>query len=59
MSDSYEGATERGDSSEVAVNVLLVDDQPAKLLTYEAILKGVGANLITAGSAREAHECLL
>src|SRR5262245_11399315 len=41
------------------VNVLLVDDQPAKLLTYGAILQDVGANLITAGSAREAPDCLL
>jgi two-component sensor histidine kinase/DNA-binding response OmpR family regulator len=41
------------------VNVLLVDDQPAKLLTYEAILKDLGENLITANGAREALEHLL
>ena len=41
------------------VNILLVDDQPAKLLTYEAILAELGENLITASSAREALECLL
>ena len=40
-------------------NVLLVDDQPAKLLTYQAILRGVGANLVTANSAREALDALL
>jgi signal transduction histidine kinase len=40
-------------------NVLLVDDQPAKLLTYRAILEGIGANLISAHSAREALDCLL
>ena len=41
------------------VNILLVDDQPAKLLSYEAILRDLGENLITAGSAREALEHLL
>jgi signal transduction histidine kinase len=42
-----------------AVNILVVDDQPAKLLTYETILGELGDNLITAGSATEALECLL
>src|SRR6202045_1168221 len=41
------------------INILLVDDQPAKLLSYEAILQGLGENLIKAGSAREALEHLL
>jgi signal transduction histidine kinase len=41
------------------VNILLVDDQPAKLLSYEAILGQLGENLIKAGSAAEALECLL
>ena len=41
------------------VNVLLVDDQPAKLLAYEAILADLGENLIKASSAREALEHLL
>jgi signal transduction histidine kinase len=41
------------------INILLVDDQPAKLLTYEAILQDLGENLIKAGSAREALEHLL
>jgi CheY-like chemotaxis protein len=41
------------------VNILLVDDQPAKLLTYEAILRDLGENLISANSAREALEHLL
>lgn len=41
------------------VNILLVDDQPAKLLTYEAILRDLGENLISASSAREALEHLL
>jgi PAS domain S-box-containing protein len=41
------------------VNILLVDDQPAKLLSYEAILGELGETLIRAGSAREALERLL
>mgnify|MGYP005814402155 CR=1 FL=1 len=41
------------------VNVLLVDDQPAKLLTYEEILKGLDATLVKASSAREAFQFLL
>ena len=41
------------------VNILMVDDQPAKLLTYEAILKELGENLIKANSAREALDYLL
>lgn len=40
-------------------NILLVDDQPGKLMTYEAILKDLGANLVAASSAREALEQLL
>lgn len=45
--------------SNQAVNVLMVDDQPAKLLTYEAILGELGENLIKATSGREALEILL
>ncbi len=41
------------------VNVLMVDDLPAKLLSYEAILRDLGLNLIQATSAREALEHLL
>src|SRR5438552_18270699 len=41
------------------VNVLLVDDQPAKLLAFEVILQELGENLIKAASAREALEHLL
>ncbi|MES3035602.1 MAG: response regulator [Gemmatimonadota bacterium] len=41
------------------VNILLVDDQPGKLLTYEAILSELGENLIVANSGREALELLL
>jgi PAS domain S-box-containing protein len=42
-----------------SVNILLVDDQPGKLLAYEAILDGVNANLIKATTAEEALTSLL
>src|SRR5437870_10173506 len=41
------------------INVLLVDDQPAKLLAYEVILRELGENIIKTASAREALQCLL
>jgi signal transduction histidine kinase len=41
------------------VNILLVDDQPGKLLTYEAMLDPLGENLLRANSGREALEHLL
>jgi PAS domain S-box-containing protein len=41
------------------VNILLVDDQPAKLLAYEVILKELGENLVPVASGREALEYLL
>jgi PAS domain S-box-containing protein len=41
------------------VNILMVDDQPGKLLSYEAILSELGENLIKANSGREALEHLL
>ncbi len=42
-----------------SVNILLVDDQPAKLVMYDAVLQDLGENLLKAGSAREALDCLL
>jgi len=42
-----------------AVNILLVDDQPGRLLSYEAILKDLGQNLVTARSGLEALERLM
>ena len=41
------------------VNILMVDDHAAKLLAYEAMLEGLGENLIRAASAREALTHLL
>jgi signal transduction histidine kinase len=52
MKNSLVGAEDK-------VNILLVDDQPGKLLGYEVILSELGENLIKAGSANEALEQLL
>lgn len=41
------------------VNILLVDDQPGKLLSYQAILAEVGENLVLAKSGVEALQMLL
>jgi PAS domain S-box-containing protein len=41
------------------VNVLLVDDQPDKLLAYEVILHELKENLVKTSSAREALQFLL
>src|SRR6516164_6818904 len=41
------------------VSILMVDDQPAKLLSYEAILRDLDEDLIKATSGREALEHLL
>jgi PAS domain S-box-containing protein len=40
-------------------NILMVDDQPGKLMSYEVILKELNENLIQARSAREALDQLL
>jgi len=40
-------------------NILMVDDQPGKLMSYEVILRELGENLIQARSAREALDHLL
>jgi signal transduction histidine kinase len=41
------------------LNILMVDDQPAKLLTYESMLSGMGERLIKAQTASEALAYLL
>ena len=41
------------------VNILMVDDQPGKLVTYEAILGELDENLIKARSGKEALDHLL
>ena len=41
------------------VNILLVDDQPANLIALDAMLSGLGQNLVKAESGREALKWLL
>ena len=45
--------------SKLTANILMVDDQPGKLLSYEAILADLGENLLSATSGREALDLLL
>lgn len=41
------------------VNILLVDDQPSRLLSYESVLEELGQNLVSARSGEEALQRLL
>jgi PAS domain S-box-containing protein len=50
---------ESGMKSHDKVNILMVDDQPGKLLSYEVILADLDENLIKATSAKDALEKLL
>jgi signal transduction histidine kinase len=45
--------------SDSKVSILLVDDQPSRLLTYESILSGLGQNLVSARSGLEALDKLM
>jgi two-component system, sensor histidine kinase and response regulator len=57
--DAARRADTVGAAPDDRVNILLVDDQPANVLALEAMLQGLGQNLITAGSGREALKLLL
>jgi signal transduction histidine kinase len=46
-------------SGEDKVNILLVDDQPARLMSYDAILSSLGHNLVQARSGTEALSRLM
>jgi signal transduction histidine kinase len=46
-------------SADGRINILLVDDRPDKLLALEAVLSGLGQNLIRANSGKEALRHLL
>jgi hypothetical protein len=49
-----DGFLERRYAMDEKMNILMVDDQPGKLLTYEAMLGELGENLIKAHSGMEA-----
>src|SRR5262249_54800159 len=51
--------TDLSSQPEAKANILLVDDQPANLLALQAILEGLGQNLVTARSGEEALRLLL
>jgi signal transduction histidine kinase len=46
-------------STDEKVNILLVDDQPSRLLSYDAILSVLGQNLVHAKSGTEALQRLM
>ena len=50
---------ERGPRPEAPVKILLVDDQPGRLLTYRAILESLGETLVDARSGVEALKLLM
>ena len=58
MAEADDSAPLQG-TTKKKVNILMVDDQPAKLLSYEAILSELDENLIRANSGKEALEQLL
>lgn len=41
------------------INILLVDDQPSRLLSYEVMLSDLGATLVKAGSGADALQSLM
>ncbi len=51
--------TSPGTAAQEPVNILLVDDQPGRLLTYRAILEPLGERLVDASSGEEALRLLM
>jgi signal transduction histidine kinase len=48
-----------GNTTHDRVNILLVDDQQSRLLTYDTILSELGQNLVHAHSGFEALQCIM
>src|SRR6202140_4991109 len=46
-------------ASDEKVNILLVDDQESRLLTYDTILRELDQNLVHAHSGFEALQCMM
>jgi PAS domain S-box-containing protein len=59
LSMNHSGYPLRTPDSRPPVTILMVDDEPSKLLSYEVILKDLGEHLVKASSARKALEYLL
>src|ERR1700761_9527270 len=61
MQRSLHQLEEQGSSADMRdpVTILMVDDQPSKLLSYEVILHDLGERLVKASSGREALDFLL
>jgi signal transduction histidine kinase len=53
------GTPDDGARGPERVNILLVDDQPARLLTYHSVLNELGQNLVSARSGMEALDKLM
>lgn len=51
---SATGGNALGESLHAPVNILLVDDQPGRLLTYRTILEPLGERLVEASSGEQA-----
>ena len=56
--NAVRGAEERVGGTD-KVNILLVDDQPARLLTYQTVLADLGQNLVPVRSGAEALQKLM
>ncbi len=59
LTSRAQGSAREAVSTPARASILLVDDKPARLLTYEAILSGLEVNCVRAHSGSEALESLL